>query len=129
MNHKKLNLLPLPRQITRHSEGFALASDAYLLLDPAYAPDLLGPAMRLQETLAEEAGTQTQAGEVFNPGDVVRSKIPNVKVHAQADASSAVVTTIGPNDGVIYMGEEKDGFVLVESADGGGWVKKLFITH
>jgi hypothetical protein len=60
MNHEKLNLLPLPRQITRHSEGFALANDAYLLLDPACVPDLLGSAIRLQETLAEETGTSTQ---------------------------------------------------------------------
>jgi len=79
-------------------------------------------------TLAQEAGSQSQAGMVFVAGDVVRAKIKNVKVHASADGGSAVVTKIGPNDDAIYMGEEENGFILIESSDGGGWVKKLFIT-
>ena len=80
-------------------------------------------------TLAQEAGAESKAGTVFNEGDIVRSKIPNVKIHASPNASSPVVTKIGPGDSVIYMGEEQDGFIHVESGDGGGWVKKLFITQ
>lgn len=80
-------------------------------------------------SLAQEAGTNTKAGTVFNEGDIVRAKIANVKIHASPDSKSAVVTKIGPGDGVIYMGEEENGFLYVESGDGGGWVKKLFITY
>lgn len=80
-------------------------------------------------SLAQEAGTRTQAGEVFNEGDVVRPKIPNVKVHASPDANSPVVTKLAAGESVIYMGEERNGFVSVEGGNGGGWVKKVFITH
>lgn len=80
-------------------------------------------------SLAAESGAQIKAGEVFNEGDVVRPKISNVKVHAQPDSSSRVVTKLGMGDAVLYMGEEQNGFVSVESGDGGGWVKKVFITH
>ena len=80
-------------------------------------------------SLASESGTRTQAGEVFNEGDVVRPKISNIKVYSRPDSSSTVVTTLGMGDAVIYMGQEQDGFVSVESGDGGGWVKRVFITH
>jgi len=80
-------------------------------------------------SLAEESANQPRAGDVFNEGDVVRPKIPNVKIHSQPDASSAVVTKLGAGEAVIYMGQEKNGFVSVESGNGGGWVKKVFVTR
>jgi hypothetical protein len=30
---------------------------------------------------------------------------------------------------MIFMGEEKDGFLKVESGSGGGWVKKVLVTR
>ena len=80
-------------------------------------------------TLAQESGARTKAGEVFNEGDVVRPKIPNVKVHAKPDGNSPIVTKLAAGESVIYMGDEQNGFISVEGGSGGGWVKKVFITH
>jgi len=80
-------------------------------------------------SVAEEAATQTKAGEVFNEGDVVRAKISNAKVYSQPDSGSPVVVRLATSDSVLYMGEERNGFVSVETGDGGGWIKKVFITH
>ena len=82
-------------------------------------------------TLAQEAaaGGSTRAGAVFNEGDVLYPKIANVKVMAgPADAAKAV-GTLAKNDEMIYMGEERDGFLRVESGAGGGWVKKILVTR
>lgn len=79
-------------------------------------------------TLAEEAGASTKAGEVFNEGDVLRPKIDNVKLLAEPGDDAEVVATLSKNDECIFMGDERDGFVKVESAEGGGWVKKVLVA-
>jgi hypothetical protein len=79
-------------------------------------------------TLADEAGKKSKAGAVFNEGDTVVPKIGNLKMYAQASDTSKTVSTLAKGDEMIVMGEEKDGFVKVESGSGGGWVKKVLIT-
>lgn len=82
-------------------------------------------------TLAQEAaaGGSTQAGDVFNEGDVIHSKIDNVKLMSGPSDGSKPVATFTKQDEMIYMGGDQDGFVKVESAKGGGWVKKVLVTH
>ncbi len=80
-------------------------------------------------TLAEEAGKQTKGGTVFNEGDVVLPKLGNLKVYSQPNESSKSVATLAKGEEMIFMGEERDGFLKVESANGGGWVKKILITR
>lgn len=83
------------------------------------------------DTLAQEAsaGGSTQAGDVFNEGDVIHSKIDNVKLMSGPSDGSSPVATFTKQDEMIYMGGEQGGFVKVESAKGGGWVKKVLVTH
>lgn len=80
-------------------------------------------------TLAEEAGKQTKGGAVFNEGDTVLPKLGNLKVYSQPNESSKTVATLAKGEEMIFLGEEKDGFLRVESANGGGWVKKILITR
>ena len=80
-------------------------------------------------TLAEEAGKKTKGGAVFNEGDTVLPKLGNLKVYSQPSESSKPVATLAKGEEMIFMGEEKDGFLKVESANGGGWVKKILITR
>lgn len=80
-------------------------------------------------TLAEEAGKKTKGGAVFNEGDTVLPKLGNLKVYSQPNESSKAVATLSKGEEMIFMGEEKDGFLKVESAHGGGWVKKILITR
>lgn len=62
-----------------------------------------------------------QAGDVYVP------KIAGVKAYRSATESAAVVATLGKTDEVIYGGEEKDGFLKVETSSGTGWVKSIMM--
>ncbi len=80
-------------------------------------------------SLADEAGKRTKAGAVFNEGDVLRPKLANVKLLAQPSDQSDALATLGKGDEMIFMGKEQDGFVNVETAKGGGWVKKVLVAR
>jgi curli biogenesis system outer membrane secretion channel CsgG len=80
-------------------------------------------------TLAEEAGRKTKGGAVFNEGDTIVPKIGNVKIYASPSDSSKTVATLSKGEEMIFMGEEKDGYLKVESGSGGGWVKKVLVTR
>jgi hypothetical protein len=79
-------------------------------------------------TLADEAGRKTKSGAVFNEGDTIVPKISNVKLFASPGESAKVVATLSKGDEMIFMGEEKDGYLKVESGSGSGWVKKVLVT-
>lgn len=79
-------------------------------------------------TLADEAGRKTKAGAVYNEGDTVVPKIGNLKMYSQATDTSKTISTLSKGDEMIIMGEEKDGYLKVESSNGSGWVKKILIT-
>jgi curli biogenesis system outer membrane secretion channel CsgG len=80
-------------------------------------------------TLAQEAGKKTKAGAVFNEGDVLRGKLAGTKLLSQPAESGRVVATLGKTDEMIYMGEEQEGFISVETSKGSGWVKKVLVTR
>ena len=67
------------------------------------------------------------AGAVFVEGDVLTPKISNVKLMAEPDNDSAIVTTLSKTDEMIFMGQEVNGFIQVETSKGGGWIKKVFV--
>jgi hypothetical protein len=80
-------------------------------------------------SLADEAGKRTKAGAVFNEGDVLRPKLPNVKLLAQPSDQSDAIATLARGEEIIFLGKEQDGFLNVESAKGGGWVKKVLVAR
>jgi hypothetical protein len=80
-------------------------------------------------TLSDEAGKKTKSGAVYNEGDTIVPKIGNLKVYSSASESSKTIATLGKGEEMIFMGEEKDGFLKVESSNGGGWVKKVLVTR
>jgi len=79
-------------------------------------------------TLAEEAGRKIQGGAVYEEGDVILPKISNVKLLAQPNDGAGVVATLSKTDEMIYLGEEQNGYLRVESSKGGGWVRKVLVT-
>ena len=80
-------------------------------------------------TLADEAGKKTKGGAVFNEGDTIVPKIGNVKLYRLARRQRARPSRrCRKGDEMIFMGEEKDGFLKVESGNGGGWVKKVLVS-
>jgi curli biogenesis system outer membrane secretion channel CsgG len=81
-------------------------------------------------TLAQEAaaGGSTKAGAVFNEGDVLYPKIAGVKLMGSAGDAGQPVATLAKGEEMIYMGEEQDGYLKVESGSGSGWVKKILVA-
>jgi len=79
-------------------------------------------------SLGQEAasGGKVKAGIVFIEGDILLPKISNVKLMSEPNGSSSVVTTLSKSDEMIFMGEEVNGYLLVETSKGGGWIKKVF---
>jgi len=80
-------------------------------------------------TLAEEAGKVAKAGDAFNEGDVLRPKIANVRLLTGPSDQSQPIANLARGEELIFTGKEQDGFVNVESAKGGGWVKKILVTR
>jgi curli production assembly/transport component CsgG len=81
-------------------------------------------------TLSQEAaaGGSTKAGAVFNEGDVLFPKIAGVKLMGSAADAGKTVATLAKGDEMIYMGEESNGYLRVESGKGSGWVKKILVA-
>ena len=81
-------------------------------------------------TLKQEAaaGRHKKAGAVFNEGDVLVPKIANVKLLASPADGAKTVATLAKGDELIFMGEEKNGFLNVDQAAARGWVKKVLVS-
>jgi hypothetical protein len=80
-------------------------------------------------TLAAEASRKTQGGAVYNEGDTIVPKLGNLKLYSQPAETAGAVTTLSKGDEMIFMGEEQNGFLKVETSNGGGWVKKVLVTR
>jgi hypothetical protein len=87
--------------------------------NPSLIQARAGAASQANAASSVKAGA-AQAGDVYVP------KIAGVKAYRTA-AEGAVVATLGKSDEVIYGGEERDGFLKVETASGTAWVKSIMM--
>ena len=71
------------------------------------------------------AASSVKAG-AGQAGDIYLPKIAGVKAYRSA-SEGPVVATLGKSDEVIYGGEEKDGFMRVETGSGTAWVKAIMM--
>ena len=55
-------------------------------------------------------------------------KISNVKLFATPADGAKTLATLAKGDEMIFMGEEQNGFLKVESGSGSGWVKKVLVS-
>lgn len=82
-------------------------------------------------TLAQEAaaGGSRKAGAVFEEGDVLIPKIANVRLLGEPSASGKVLATLARDEELVMMGEEKDGYVSVQTATATGWVRTSLVQR
>ena len=80
-------------------------------------------------TLREEAGKKTAAGPVYNEGDVVMPKIANVKLLSSPSDGAKALSTLPKGEELVIIGEEKDGYLNVQSGSAAGWVKKVLVVR
>ncbi len=85
-------------------------------------------SVRANPDLAKAAGSDNKAGASFNEGDVLGPKIDNVKLFAEPKDGAKVVATVGKKDELVFLGEEKEGYVRVQGSSAEGWIKKTLIT-
>ncbi len=86
------------------------------------------PEMARQDiNLKGKSGQPTKAGIVFEEGDAVSGKIAGLKIYAQPNKTSKVVSTMGKGEEVIYTGKDQGGFISVQGQDGEGWVEKVMV--
>ncbi|HEY2979124.1 MAG TPA: CsgG/HfaB family protein, partial [Burkholderiaceae bacterium] len=72
------------------------------------------------------AAQSVQAGAAAE-GDVMMAKIAGAKVLRLPQDGSGELMTLSKTDEVLYLGEEKNGFLKVTAAKGDGWVKKVLL--
>ena len=86
------------------------------------------PEMARHEiNLEGKSGQPAKAGAVFEVGDTIMGKIAGLKMYAQPNKISKVVTTIPRGEVVIYTGKNEGAFILVQGQDGEGWVEKIMV--
>jgi hypothetical protein len=72
---------------------------------------------------AQNAAASVQAN-ALRSGDTLRGKIAGVRVLAQSNGGAKLVFALKREEEVVFLGEERDGFLKVQGASGEGWVDK-----
>jgi hypothetical protein len=72
--------------------------------------------------------TAPRAGAVYAEGDLLAAKIDGVQVVREPKEGSASVVILKRSEAVVFLGEEKNGFVKVLATAGEGWVRKLLLA-
>jgi curli biogenesis system outer membrane secretion channel CsgG len=115
---------------TKTNEGKVIASSFLNNYNKIVASVKKDPRMKAMDASAIGArigNTQGKPGAAFSEGDVLYPKIENVKLMAEPLATAAAVGTLKKSEELVYLGDEKDGYVHVQGATGEGWVKKVLV--
>jgi curli biogenesis system outer membrane secretion channel CsgG len=113
---------------TNTNEGKVIAAsflDNYNQIVTAVRAD---PALQRAAGDPSAKGDGVKAGMSYNDGDVLSPKIDNVKLLADAADGARAVGTVKKADELVFLGEEKNGFVRVQGSAAEGWVKKTLVT-
>ena len=89
-------------------------------------PDLVARADKFKSTGL--SGADVKAGASFGEGDVLVPKIDNIKQLAEPTDGARAVATLKKSDELVFLGEEKDGYVKVQGSAAEGWVKKTLVS-
>jgi len=65
---------------------------------------------------------------VYNEGDVLSPKITGVKLMAAPADGGKVLTTLQRGAELIFLGDEKGGYLKVQGPEAEGWVKKILVN-
>jgi curli biogenesis system outer membrane secretion channel CsgG len=74
------------------------------------------------------SGDATKAGATYAEGDVLGPKIDNIKLLATPSDAAKVNAVLKKTDDLVFLGEEKDGFLKVQGSSAEGWVKKTLVS-
>ena len=66
--------------------------------------------------------------DVLAEGDTITGKIGGLKILAAPAKGAKAVGTLAKGEEAIFTGEEKAGYLKVQSQSGEGWVQKVMVT-
>ena len=89
-------------------------------------PEMMARADKFKATGL--TGSDVKAGSGFGEGDVLMPKIDNVKVLAEPSDGARQAGTVKKSDELVFLGQEKDGYVKVQGSTVEGWVKKTLVS-
>jgi len=85
----------------------------------------------------QEAGDEASVPTADNPGAddggvpavgaTLAARIDNIALRTEASAEAAVVAQVTTEEALIYLGEATNGFLLVQSSAGRGWVHRVLV--
>jgi len=73
------------------------------------------------------AANSTRAGAPAKAGEILMARIANVKIYAGPSKDSKVLGTLSKTDELIASGDQKNGFVQVDSSNFSGWVQRSLV--
>ncbi len=73
------------------------------------------------------AAASTRAGAPQKAGEILMARIGNVKVYAGPSKDSKLLATLTKSDELIASGDQKNGFVQVDSSNVSGWVQRTLV--
>jgi uncharacterized protein YgiM (DUF1202 family) len=79
-------------------------------------------------TTAGNSGADVKAGMTYAEGDVLSPKIDNIKLLAGPSDASKASGTLKKGEEIVFLGEEKDGYLKVQGSSAEGWVKKSLVA-
>lgn len=88
--------------------------------NPSLIQAKAGPAAQANAAGSVQAGAAAE-------GDVMLAKIAGARVLRAPSDSAGTLMSLSKTDEVLYLGEEKNGFLKVTSPSGDGWVKKVLL--
>ncbi|HEX5075623.1 MAG TPA: SH3 domain-containing protein [Gemmatimonadaceae bacterium] len=74
------------------------------------------------------SGADVKAGASYAEGDVLTPKIDNVKLLTEPRDGAHSASALKKGDELVFLGEEKDGYVKVQGSTAEGWVKKTLVS-
>jgi hypothetical protein len=74
------------------------------------------------------SGADTKSGMTYAEGDVLSPKIDNVKIFASPADGATAAATLKKTDELVFLGEEKDGYLKVQGSSAEGWIKKTLVS-
>ncbi len=86
------------------------------------------PQLVRQDNVQQQYG-QVATANAWNEGDILVTKIANVKIHDAPTSSGRVAGKLGRGEEMVYMGKEQGGYVLIQSGSGEGWVSKALLKR
>lgn len=84
--------------------------------------------VRLGPKQSAAASGRAAKADGLAEGDVLSPKIDSIRILEAPSASSRIVGTVRKVDEVVYLGQEKDGYLSVETSHGSGWVRKMLVS-